>query len=72
MNSLNDSSFNFTIFSRLVKESAAAVAELLCFPENLSYVGSNWAISEPLNAPSMKNYRSLAKESNIWLSLGEF
>ncbi|KAL7115135.1 hypothetical protein ACP275_04G165600 [Erythranthe tilingii] len=76
MTSINDLSFNFTTCSRLVKEAAAAGAKLLCFPENFSYVGAksgdSLSIAEPLDGPIMTKYRSLAKESNIWLSLGGF
>ncbi|KAL6980435.1 Deaminated glutathione amidase, chloroplastic/cytosolic [Sarracenia purpurea var. burkii] len=76
MTSINDLAANFSTCSRLVKEAAAAGAKLLCFPESFSYVGSldgdSLKIAEPLDGPIMKGYCSLARESNIWLSLGGF
>ncbi|KAM7499214.1 hypothetical protein LguiA_023628 [Lonicera macranthoides] len=76
MTSINDLASNFSTCSRLVKEAASAGAKLLCFPENFSYVGAkegdSLKIAEPLEGPIMKGYCSLARESNIWLSLGGF
>uniref|UniRef100_A0A165WDC8 CN hydrolase domain-containing protein n=1 Tax=Daucus carota subsp. sativus TaxID=79200 RepID=A0A165WDC8_DAUCS len=76
MTSINDLAANFSTCSRLVKEAASAGAKMLCFPENFSYVGAalgdSLKIAEPLDGPIMKGYCSLARESNIWLSLGGF
>ncbi|KAK2979318.1 hypothetical protein RJ640_013282, partial [Escallonia rubra] len=76
MTSINDLAANFATCSRLVKEAASAGAKLLCFPENFSYVGAkdgdSLKIAESLDGPIMIGYRSLARESNIWLSLGGF
>lgn len=58
------------------KEAASAGAKLLCLPENFSFVGDlqgeSLKIAEPLDGPTMQGYCSLARESNIWLSLGGF
>ncbi|KMT17570.1 hypothetical protein BVRB_2g036690 [Beta vulgaris subsp. vulgaris] len=76
MTSVNDLSVNFATCSRLVKEAAAAGAKLLCFPESFSYMGANLGdsvkIGERLDGPIMQGYCSLARESQIWLSLGGF
>ncbi|XP_004239753.1 deaminated glutathione amidase, chloroplastic/cytosolic [Solanum lycopersicum] len=76
MTSVNNLAVNFGTCSRLVKEAASAGAKLLCFPENFSFVGDlegeSLKIAEPLDGPIMKGYCSLARESNIWLSLGGF
>jgi predicted amidohydrolase len=76
MTSINDLAANFATCSRLVKEASSAGAKLLCFPENFSYVGAkegdSLKIAEPLDGPIMNGYCSLARESNIWLSLGGF
>ncbi|KAG5607756.1 hypothetical protein H5410_029248 [Solanum commersonii] len=76
MTSVNNLGVNFATCSRLVKEAASAGAKLLCFPENFSFVGDlegeSLKIAEPLDGPIMKGYCSLARESNIWLSLGGF
>ncbi|PKI32427.1 hypothetical protein CRG98_047190 [Punica granatum] len=76
MTSINDLASNFATCSRLVKEAASAGAKLLCFPESFSYIGArdgdSLKIAEPLDGPIMQQYQSLARESNIWLSLGGF
>ncbi|KAM7262984.1 hypothetical protein ACFE04_000667 [Oxalis oulophora] len=76
MTSVNDLSTNLATCSRLVKEAASAGAKMLCFPENFAYVGAkdgdSLKIAEPLDGPIIQQYRSLARESNIWLSLGGF
>ncbi|PIA38780.1 hypothetical protein AQUCO_02700172v1 [Aquilegia coerulea] len=76
MTSINDLTTNFNTCSRLVKEAVEAGAKLICFPENFSFVGAkdgeSLSIAEPLNGPIMQKYCSLARESNIWLSLGGF
>eukprot|EP00262_Sarcandra_glabra_P009142 TRINITY_DN23171_c0_g1_i1.p1 TRINITY_DN23171_c0_g1~~TRINITY_DN23171_c0_g1_i1.p1 ORF type:complete len:310 (+),score=31.85 TRINITY_DN23171_c0_g1_i1:36-965(+) len=76
MTSINDLAANFNTCSSLVKEAVAAGAKLLCFPENFSFVGAqdgeSLKIAEALDGPIMQGYCSLARESNIWLSLGGF
>ncbi|XP_010520145.1 PREDICTED: nitrilase-like protein 2 [Tarenaya hassleriana] len=76
MTSVNDLAANFATCSRLVKEAASAGATLICFPENFSYVGAKEGdsvrVAEPLDGPVMQRYCSLARDSNIWLSLGGF
>ncbi|XP_006345903.1 nitrilase-like protein 2 [Solanum tuberosum] len=76
MTSVNNLGVNFATCSRLVKEAASAGAKLLCFPENFSFVGDlegeSLTVAEPLDGPIMNGYCSLARESNIWLSLGGF
>ncbi|KVI06914.1 Carbon-nitrogen hydrolase [Cynara cardunculus var. scolymus] len=76
MTSINDLATNYATCSRLVKEAASAGAKLLCFPENFSFVGAkdgdSLKIAEPLDGPIMKGYCALARESNMWLSLGGF
>lgn len=76
MTSVNDLAANFATCSRLVKEAVNAGAKLLCLPENFSFVGSkpgeSLTVAEPLDGPIMEKYRSLARDSSIWLSLGGF
>lgn len=76
MTSTTDLDGNYNTCSRLVKEAAAAGVKLLCFPENFSFVsaknGESLKIAEPLDGPRMQRYCSLARESNMWLSLGGF
>ncbi|XP_071711441.1 deaminated glutathione amidase, chloroplastic/cytosolic [Rutidosis leptorrhynchoides] len=76
MTSINDLATNYATCSRLIKEAASAGAKLVCFPENFSFVGAkdgeSLKIAEPLEGPIMKGYCALARESNMWLSLGGF
>ncbi|XP_077237055.1 deaminated glutathione amidase, chloroplastic/cytosolic-like isoform X2 [Tasmannia lanceolata] len=76
MTSTNDLTANFNTCSRLIKEAAAAGVKLLCLPENFSFLGARdgetLTIAEALDGPIMQGYCSLARESNIWLSLGGF
>ncbi|XP_020085651.1 nitrilase-like protein 2 [Ananas comosus] len=76
MTSTNDLHANYATCARLVKEAAAAGVKLLCFPENFSFVGAmsgeSLKIAEHLDGPIMRRYCALARESNIWLSLGGF
>ncbi|OMP08101.1 Carbon-nitrogen hydrolase [Corchorus olitorius] len=76
MTSVGDIATNFSTCSRLVKEAVSAGAKMLCLPENFSYVGGmsgdSLLIAEPLDGPIMQKYCSLARESDIWLSLGGF
>ncbi|KAJ0240977.1 Deaminated glutathione amidase [Hirschfeldia incana] len=76
MTSVNDLMANFKTCSRIVQEAASAGAKLVCFPENFSYMGEksgdNVKIAESLDGPVMQRYCSLARDSNIWLSLGGF
>ncbi|XP_042380751.1 deaminated glutathione amidase, chloroplastic/cytosolic-like isoform X2 [Zingiber officinale] len=76
MTSTNDLESNYNTCSRLVKEAAAAGVTLLCLPESFSFIaakeGESLKIAEPLEGPIMQRYCSLARNSNIWLSLGGF
>ncbi|KAK9684069.1 hypothetical protein RND81_10G184500 [Saponaria officinalis] len=76
MTSVNDLATNFATCSRLVKEAAAAGAKLLAFPESFSFVGvaqgESVKIAETLDGPIMQGYCNLARESQMWLSLGGF
>ncbi|CAN6463194.1 unnamed protein product [Victoria cruziana] len=76
MTSVNDLSANFSVCSQLVKEAATAGVKLLCFPESFSFVGArdgeSLEAAQSLDGPILQGYRSLAREFNIWLSLGGF
>lgn len=76
MTSTNDLDSNYQTCSRLVKEAAAAGVKLLCLPESFSFVsaedGGSLKVAESIDGPIMQKYCSLARESNIWLSLGGF
>ncbi|PKA46276.1 N-carbamoylputrescine amidase [Apostasia shenzhenica] len=76
MTSTNDIDANYSTCSRLVKEAATVGVKFLCFPESFSFVsvedGDSLKVAEPIDGPILQRYCSLARESNIWLSLGGF
>ncbi|KAJ3676384.1 hypothetical protein LUZ60_003796 [Juncus effusus] len=76
MTSTNDLEANYLTCSRLVKEAAEKEVKMLFFPESFSFIaakeGESLKIAEPLDGPIMRRYCSLARESNMWLSLGGF
>ena len=37
-----------------------------------SLLADAWKIAEPLDGPTMTKYKDLAKEHDVWLSLGGF
>jgi hypothetical protein len=54
---------------------------MIFLPENFAYLGGNlcrtaaadaWKIAEPLHGPTLTKYTELAKEFDVWLSLGGF
>ena len=74
MTATNDVEANYLTCAALVKEAAAAGCAILMLPECFAYIGvagtDALKVMEPLDGPLMARYRQLAKEHNIWLSLG--
>lgn len=74
MTATNDIEANFNTCAALVKEAAIQGCAILMLPECFAYIGvagtDALAVMEPLDGPLMARYRQLAKEHNIWLSLG--
>lgn len=70
---LND---NLAACTRLTERAAEAGADVLCLPENFSFLGvedqDNKAVAQPLTGPNLKPFLSLAQKHKIWLSLGGF
>eukprot|EP00300_Choanocystis_sp_HF-7_P027586 c32737_g1_i1.p1 GENE.c32737_g1_i1~~c32737_g1_i1.p1 ORF type:complete len:306 (-),score=65.46 c32737_g1_i1:31-918(-) len=67
---------NLAVCSRLIRQAVSGGASLVCLPENFAFMGTSSsesvAIAQPLSGPRMASYRNLAKENNVWLSLGGF
>lgn len=77
MNSSNDPGQNFLQATTLVQRAVTQFhAQLVCLPENFAFIGESYtqslSISQSLNGPIIENYKSLASENKVWLSLGGF
>lgn len=74
LNSKADKEANFKIASGIVREAASVGAKMIFLPECFDYIESSRDLSiakaEPLNGPTINQYKELAKEVKAWLSLG--
>jgi deaminated glutathione amidase len=73
LNASADSAANLTLADRLVRAAAADGAELIVLPEKWTAMGSDEqlrAAAEPLDGPSMRWARALARELGIELIAG--
>ncbi|XP_075234549.1 ntrilase and fragile histidine triad fusion protein NitFhit [Lycorma delicatula] len=70
----NNKSENFNICKNLIESATDAGAKVVFLPEACDYVAENRAeaieLSEPLTGDLVTNYRELAKQLEVWLSLG--
>lgn len=69
LTSTDNAEQNFTLCHALVKEACARGVSLLSFPENFAFLSDK---SSPLGDDWLKRYCDLAKQYDIWLSLGGF
>ncbi|GAX78444.1 hypothetical protein CEUSTIGMA_g5885.t1 [Chlamydomonas eustigma] len=76
MTAVGDQAVNFETCRKLAQSSVAAGCSMLFLPECFSFIGSSQPESiskaQPLDGPLMHGYRNLARENNLWLSLGGF
>jgi predicted amidohydrolase len=76
MRSVNDVAKNFATCRNLVGEATAKGCKIVFFPECFSFIGAKAGeaqqIAEPLTGPTMRRYQELAREHEVWLSLGGF
>ena len=77
MLSVADAEANLATVGRLVRKAAAGGCTFLCLPEAFDIVGTpgtgeSSRAAQPLDGPLFQRYQALARESNIWLSLGGF
>lgn len=76
LTSTEDKNKNFESLRNLLTKAADNNAKIAFFPECTDYVASTSTKSvefaETLDGPLMTSYRSLAKEKDIWISIGGF
>ncbi|XP_066594423.1 deaminated glutathione amidase [Prorops nasuta] len=74
MRSVADKEENFKVVSQLVIAAKLRSAIAAFFPEACDYLADNKkdivAMAEPLDGPTVQSYKKLAKENEMWLSLG--
>ncbi|CAD5219690.1 unnamed protein product [Bursaphelenchus okinawaensis] len=72
----NDLNANFEVCQKFVKEAVDKKCKMAFFPECFDYIGENRqeTIDLAFNEDSefMNKFKQLAKDSNVWLSLGGF
>ena len=76
MTATSDREANYATCARLIVESAALGATLVCLPECFHFIGAaaeeSVAIAEPVEGPAIARYGELARAHGVWLSLGGF
>ena len=76
MRAVNDAAANLKTCTALVESAAKTGCKIVFFPECFSFIGARAGeaqkVAEPLTGPTMSKYCSLAREHDIWLSLGGF
>ncbi|CAE7943405.1 NLP2 [Symbiodinium necroappetens] len=76
MTARNDKEANFHTCKQLVTEAASQGCQLVALPECFAFIGAKAGeaqeAAEPLSGPTMGRYAALAKEQQVWLSLGGF
>lgn len=76
MNCTSDKEANFSVGKSLITKAKRRGAEIVFLPECFDYVGEDKeksiAMAETLDGDLITRYRHLAKEQNVWLSLGGF
>eukprot|EP01134_Creolimax_fragrantissima_P003506 CFRG3506T1 len=71
-----DINANIKVCTRLVTEAVVAGAKLVFLPEAFDYICTTREaavkLATPLDGPIISHFRALAKENDVWLSLGGF
>lgn len=73
LTSTADVASNFAAVATLIREASSRGARMLFLPEATHSLGAAPgapSAAERLDGPSMKKYASMAKDNNIWLSVG--
>ncbi|XP_050303135.1 nitrilase and fragile histidine triad fusion protein NitFhit [Anthonomus grandis grandis] len=72
----NNKEENFKVVKSLLKESVEKKAQIVFLPEASDFIAKDKhefkALAEPLTGPLISSYCSLAKDLNIWISLGGY
>jgi predicted amidohydrolase len=65
---------NFNVCKSLILEAKEKNAKMVFLPESFDFLAATkeaaLELSEPIDGPLMNAYRNLARENQIWLSLG--
>ncbi|XP_055952126.1 nitrilase and fragile histidine triad fusion protein NitFhit-like isoform X2 [Argiope bruennichi] len=76
MTSTADRKKNFETCRDFINRAASHNAKMVFLPENFDHIGENrtqaFELGEPLNGPLISEYKKLAVEHSLWLSLGGF
>ena len=76
MTSVADGLRNWEICQGLVRKAAKAGASFLALPEGFQWIGEHYTqslqVAQPLEGSIITQYRQLAKQYQLWLSLGGF
>lgn len=76
MTSVNSKELNLAKNRDTVRWAAEQGCRLVCFPECFSFIGARpgeaQEAAEALSGPTVAEYKALAKEHGVWLSLGGF
>lgn len=74
MTSVADTNANFNLCKALIDKAAEQGAKLLALPEGFHFIGTHFTqsvqVAEPITGPTITEYRKIAKNKSIWLSLG--
>ena len=67
---------NYSIYLKLICDAAQSGCRIAFLPEAFDFIGRNknetFELAENINGEIISNMKKLAKDSNIWLSLGGF
>ncbi|KAJ8982346.1 hypothetical protein NQ317_013096 [Molorchus minor] len=76
LTSTNNKEENLASFKKLINKALQTNAKMVFFPEACDFIAQdkNEAknLSEPLDGHLMREYRNIAKENKIWISIGGF
>ncbi|CAL1285298.1 unnamed protein product [Larinioides sclopetarius] len=76
MTSTADRKKNFETCRDLISRAVSQNAKMVFLPEAFDHIGENrtqaFDLAEPLDGPLMSDYKRLAAEHSLWLSLGGF
>lgn len=76
MCSTNHAQENLYKASKAIKEACTSGCDLVCLPECFDWISENaeqsLSLAQPLTGPLLTQYRKIAEENNVWLSLGGF
>lgn len=74
LNCTNNKDANFGVAKSVVTQAAAVGAKMVFLPECFDFIGTSKQesldMAEPLDGHTLTQYKSLAKDLKVWLSLG--